>query len=228
MTNTRKNSMADPFQEYQDLLWGTGPYAPDDSSGGPATPNRSPPDQAASSFDPSTLPPINVGILGPLTPPSGNNATQDQSQLSSAASSAAGAGRYYLPGVGMTYLDPGFANKLGGLMLAAQRDNIPLRFRYAYRDQAEQDQLKHDASAIMPADKSLHSTGNAVDIHVKPLTPAMLSRLVSDAAAAGISWGGHFPTPDRPHFYVDPGGNRARRIDAFSQAVQALKDQIPD
>jgi len=112
-------------------------------------------------------------------------------------------------------------------MLAAQSDNIPLRFRYAYRDQAEQERLKHDPSAITPADKSLHSTGNAVDAYVKKLPPAMLSKLVSDAAAAGISWGGLFSTPDEPHFHVDPGGNRAQRINAFSQAVQALKDQIP-
>ena len=148
--------------------------------------------------------------------------------LSMGLGSPAAAGRYYLPGVGVTYLDPDFADKIGNLTLAAQSDNIPLRFNYAYRDQAAQDQLKNDPAAVTPADRSLHSTGNAVDIHVSSFTPAMLSKLVSDAAAAGISWGGNFSTPDPAHFYVDPGGNRDNRIDSFSQAVQNLQNQIPD
>ena len=33
----------------------------------------------------------------------------------------------------------------------------------------------------------------------------------STASQAGLSWGGNFSTPDRPHFYFDPG-NRGQRI----------------
>jgi uncharacterized protein YcbK (DUF882 family) len=95
-------------------------------------------------------------------------------------------------------------------------------------DQAAQNQMKNDPAAITPADKSLHSTGDAVDVHISRLTPAMLAKLVSDAASAGISWGGNFSTRDAPHFHVDPGGNRAQRIDNFSRAIQNLQNQIPD
>jgi len=105
-----ENRVADPFQEYRDLIWGTGPYAANDPSDGPATSATGmPPDQAASSSDPSGLPPTNVGILGPLSSPEAANTPQDQGKSSSVANNAAAAGRYYLPGVGETYLDPAFA-----------------------------------------------------------------------------------------------------------------------
>jgi len=223
--------MADPFATRFDLMPGNiSPYTdyPDGYDPTDAlvvyslpklepTVNNSnaPQDQSAALLDPSALQPsTDVGILGPVVPPS--------------ASSPTDAGRYYLPGVGVTNLDPDFADKIGSLILAAQRDNIPLSFSQGYRDQAGQNLIKNDPTAITPANESLHSTGDAADVHISRLTPAMLSKLVSDAAAAGISWGGNFSKPDPVHFYSDPGGNRSQRIDNFSRAIQNLRNQIPD
>jgi hypothetical protein len=73
--------MADPFQEYRDLIWGTGPYAPDDSSGSAMPDSGLPQDQNTSFSDPSGLAPTNVGILGPVTPPAATNGPQDQSAV---------------------------------------------------------------------------------------------------------------------------------------------------
>ena len=177
-------------------------------------PTLPPPDNAVQNQNTASNSSTDAGILGSIYP--------------GGARSSAQAGSYYLPGVGATYLDPDFADKIGNLILAAQKDNIPLTFSQGYRDQTGQEQMKNDPAAITPAKESLHSTGNAVDVHIGKLTPAMLSKLVSDAAAAGISWGGDFAPPDRVHFYADPGGDRAQRIDTFARAVQKLQNQIPD
>lgn len=69
--------MADPYEEYRHLIWGTGPYAPADPNDGPTVPDAAAPQDQNASFDPSNLPPLNVGILGRITPP--DAAIQDQS-----------------------------------------------------------------------------------------------------------------------------------------------------
>lgn len=70
--------MADPYQEYQDLIWGRWNPLDDPSDQASQPGNAAPQDQsAASSFDPSQLQPANVGILGPLPPDA--SPSQDQS-----------------------------------------------------------------------------------------------------------------------------------------------------
>ncbi len=137
-------------------------------------------------------------------------------------------GRYYLPGLGPTYLDPDFADRVSAFLVKAQADGLSPTFSSGYRDTQRQAALRDDSAAITPARRSLHSTGQAVDINISALTPAQQAKLIADAAAAGINWGGNFRRPDRPHFYVDPGGDRQQRINAFGAAVQALKDKPPD
>jgi len=56
-----------------------------------------------------------------------------------------------------------------------------------------------------------------------------IQRVVLDAAkGAGLSGGGDFKAPDRPHFYSDAGTDRRQLIDNFSRAVTALRGQVPD
>jgi hypothetical protein len=42
---------------------------------------------------------------------------------------------------------------------------------------------------------------------------------------AGLRWGGTFTTPDVVHFDYDPGGDRLRLINNFTQSVRRLQAQ---
>lgn len=137
------------------------------------------------------------------------------------------AGRYYLPGVGLTFLDPGFHDKVTDFIQRAQSRGAKLAFKSGYRTQEYQNTLPSDPTATTPAEHSLHSAGRAVDIHLPTLPNGggvdriALHQLVGDATAAGLKWGGYFqhPKPDEGHFYFDPGGNREVLINRFTQAI---------
>ena len=151
------------------------------------------------------------------------------------ANAPASVGQYNLPGVGPTYLDPDFTDRVGQFIGNAKKRGVDVQFTSGYRTQAKQDSLQNDPNATTPAKNSLHPAGRAVDIKL-PLSPdnqvdqAALNALVSDAAAAGLNWGGHFknPTPDPGHFYYDPGGDRRQLIGSFTQGINKLRTQIPD
>lgn len=158
-----------------------------------------------------------------------------QNPASAAAASGGGVGRYNLPGVGPTYLNPDFANRVGQFIGNAKKRGVDVQFTSGYRTQARQDGLHNDPTATTPAKNSLHSAGRGADIELPSLANgqvdrAALNALVADAAAAGLSWGGHFknPAPDPRHFYYDPGGDRQTLINQFSQGINRLKNQIPD
>ena len=136
-------------------------------------------------------------------------------------------GQYYLPGVGPTYLNPEFADKIGDFIQRAKARGISLRFESGYRDQEKQDGLKTDPTAITPARHSLHSAGQGVDI-ANPMVGRTRAAILEAAKDAGLSWGGHFSKPDPVHFYSDPGTERRQLIDNFSRAVAASRGEIPD
>ncbi len=137
-------------------------------------------------------------------------------------------GEYYLPGLGKTYLNPDFADKVGDFIQKAANQGISLQFTQGYRDQATQDALHNDPAAITPAQNSLHSAGRGVDIHWRAMDPAAQDKVVQAAKAAGLSWGGDYSKPDPVHFYDDPGTDRRQLIDNFSRGIAALQGQIPD
>ena len=137
-------------------------------------------------------------------------------------------GQYYLPGLGKTYLAPDFADKVANFMQRAKDQGISLRFTQGYRDQAAQDALHNDPSAITPAHNSLHYAGRGVDIHWYGLGTAAQNKVVDAAKAAGLSWGGDYSKPDPVHFYSDPGTDRRALIDNFSRAIAASQGEIPD
>jgi hypothetical protein len=144
------------------------------------------------------------------------------------SSNGSQAGVYDLPGLGPTYLNPEFADRIGSIILQAQSQNIPLQFTSGYRDPAAQAALQNDPNAITPANQSLHSAGRSVDVNWNALSPDDRANLLTDAAAAGVSWGGNFRNPDPVHFFTDPGTNRSQLIDNFSQGVTGLRNRIPD
>jgi hypothetical protein len=82
--------------------------------------------------------------------------------------------------------------------------------------------MRRNPRAITPAQAgfSLHEAGFAVDVNFDTLrnTAGGLTgdqqrdAIRAAAAVAGLSWGGNFSDPDRPHFYFDPGGNRAELV----------------
>ncbi len=140
-------------------------------------------------------------------------------------------GEYYLPGLGATYLHPEFANKVGDFIQKAKEQGISLQFESGYRDQAKQDALHNDPTAITPAQHSLHSAGRGVDIvksEWKKMDTRAHAAVLEAAKDAGLNWGGHFSKPDPVHFYSDPGTDRRQLIDNFSRAVAASRGEIPD
>lgn len=137
-------------------------------------------------------------------------------------------GQYYLPGVGPTYLNPEFADKVGDFIQKAREQGVSLQFTSGYRDQAKQDDLRDNPTAITPARDSLHSAGRGVDISWKGVDKAAAGKVLEAAKAAGLSWGGDFSKPDPVHFYSDPGTDRRQLIDNFSRAVAASRGEIPD
>jgi hypothetical protein len=138
-------------------------------------------------------------------------------------------GEYYLPGLGPTYLHPEFGDKVADFIQKAKGQSVTLRFSEGHRDQPAQDAVRRNPNSITPAQNSLHSAGRGVDIHDWDKMGGTSQGVVLNAAKdAGLSWGGDFRTPDRPHFYSDPGTDRRQLIDKFSRAVAAFRGQIPD
>jgi len=137
-------------------------------------------------------------------------------------------GQYYLPGVGPTYLNPEFADKIGDFIQKAKGQGVSLQFTSGYRDQDKQNTLHDNPTAITPARHSLHSAGRGVDISWEGVNKAAAGKVLEAAKAAGLKWGGDFSVPDPVHFYSDPGTDRSQLIDNFSRAVAASRGEIPD
>jgi RHS repeat-associated protein len=111
------------------------------------------------------------------------------------------------------YLDSDFAPVVQRWHALNLQSGINTPFSSAFRSTAEQGMLDDgNSNTPAPAGNSLHEAGFAVDVHWRTgLTPAQQTIVRDNAAAAGLSWGGNFRTPDPVHFYVDPG-NRSQRI----------------
>ncbi len=182
--------------------------------------------------------PTGNGILGAVDGAAVPLATADASGGGAGQSNSAGTGvsddasapvgQYVLPGFGVAYLDPGFADKVGNFITGMQAAGIPLQITQAYRSPGQQAALRSNPTAITPAQNSLHSTGNAIDIDRSHMDPATLARTVEIAASSGLQWGGNFRKPDPVHFYSDPGGNRVDNIGRFSRGIEDYKNTIPD
>lgn len=129
--------------------------------------------------------------------------------------------RVNLPNMGPNarpYLDDQFYPAVAKWLELNQADGINVRINRTFRTTADQANL--GPGAITPArpGNSLHEAGWAIDINwVNGLTSAQRETVLSNAREAGLSWGGNFSSPDRPHFFQDPG-NRSSLIQ------QAQKD----
>ena len=103
--------------------------------------------------------------------------------------------------------------KVQAFVDGASEGGVQLNFNSAFRTVAQQGNLQNDPTAITPATLSLHSAGLAVDVNYSSLPSDAMRTVVRNAAsAAGLSWGGNFGTPDPPHFYFNPGGDRAQLV----------------
>lgn len=180
--------------------------------------------------------PVGDGILGAVD---GNmvplaagdapgNGQSNSADTAVGGNSAAPVGRYVLPGFGVAYLDPSFADKVGDFIGKMQAAGIPLQITQAYRSPDQQAVVRKDPTAITPAQHSLHSTGNAIDINTMNMDSAALARTVGIATSSGLQWGGNFREPDKVHFYSDPGGDRVDNIGRFSHGIEDFNKAIPD
>jgi len=108
------------------------------------------------------------------------------------------------------YLDDKFYPAVAKWLDLNTAAGIQVQINRTFRTTADQAGL--GAGAITPAapGNSLHEAGWAIDINWRNgLTNAQRATVLSNAGAAGLSWGGNFRTPDRPHFFQDPGNRSA-------------------
>jgi hypothetical protein len=125
-----------------------------------------------------------------------------------------------LPGIGETYLDDTITPTVQDFIEGAAERGVQINVNSAFRTLEHQNRLRNDPDAITPAVNSLHSCGFAIDINYSSLrdiegglTGDEQREIIREAAEeAGLDWGGDFRTPDRPHFYVQPEGDRADLI----------------
>jgi uncharacterized protein YcbK (DUF882 family) len=133
-----------------------------------------------------------------------------------------------LPGVGPTYLDAEFADRLSKFEQYARENGVSFNYSSGYRTPEHQDEIRTRGEGTTPARKSLHSAGLAVDIdRFDKLSPRDQKILRDAAARAGLSWGGVFrnPKPDPGHFFFDPRTDRQVLIDNFAKEIQRLRSQ---
>jgi hypothetical protein len=129
-----------------------------------------------------------------------------------------------LRGLGRTYLDAEFADRVAAFDHLAQEGGVTLQYLSGYRTQNYQDTLHTDPQAITPAKLSLHSAGLAVDIDWNSLNAGQQGVVLEAAKQAGLQWGGIFHAQSDPrHFYYDPGGNRQQLIDNFTESLKRLQ-----
>jgi RHS repeat-associated protein len=121
--------------------------------------------------------------------------------------------RVNLPNTGPNarpYLDDKFYLAIEKWLDLNNAAGIQVQLNRSFRTTADQAGL--GLGAITPAapGNSLHEAGWAIDINWQNgLTNAQRAKVLSNAGVAGLSWGGNFRTPDRPHFFQDPGNRSA-------------------
>lgn len=116
--------------------------------------------------------------------------------------------RVDLPNMGPNarpYLDDQFSPLVKNWLNLNQSAGIDVAINRTFRTTADQANL--GPGAITPAQPgtSLHEAGWAIDISWNALSATQRSVVLQNASTAGLSWGGNFSTPDRPHFFKDPG-----------------------
>ena len=136
--------------------------------------------------------------------------------------------RVRLPNTGPNarpYLDDKFYPAVAKWLGLNQADGINVQINRTFRTTADQANL--GAGAITPArpGNSLHEAGWAIDINwMNGLTSSQRATVLSNAKEVGLSWGGNFRTPDRPHFFQDPGS----RSSLIQQAQKDFADGTAD
>jgi D-alanyl-D-alanine carboxypeptidase len=130
----------------------------------------------------------------------------------------------HLPGLHGDFaavVDEAFAAALQEFVAANESAGVDVTFDSAFRPTDLQAKVGKDPSSTTPAapGHSSHEAGFAVDINWNSVSPDDRDAVVSNANAAGLSWGGNFkrPRPDPVHFFMEvPGeiGQRPSRIDA--------------
>jgi len=141
-----------------------------------------------------------------------------------ALAAAAAAALVFLPSVAppglarssalLATLRPELEPKIRALLEHAAAAGIPLVVTSATRTAAEQDRLYAQGRTTpgpivteVRAGGSYHNFGLAADVALLgpdgptwPEDDALWSRIGAIGKSLGLTWGGTFPTPDRPHF----------------------------
>jgi RHS repeat-associated protein len=113
--------------------------------------------------------------------------------------------------------DPKFAAVLGRAFAELNARGITPLITSGFRTSEDQARMRAGGSGSNPAAiVSLHQVGLAVDLNTRTSSFDTIRQVMT---RAGLTWGGSFRTPDRPHFQLPPAGTRAdRRQAAVCQA----------
>lgn len=117
-------------------------------------------------------------------------------------------------------VDEAFAAALQEFVAANQSAGVDVTFDSAFRTTAGQATVAADPNSTTPATpgNSLHEAGFAADVNWSQVSSRDQATVVSNAKAAGLSWGGDFNTPDPVHFFVEVPGGIGQRSAAINAA----------
>lgn len=102
--------------------------------------------------------------------------------------------------------DPKFAEKLSEAFKDLNARGITPYITSGFRTSADQNRMRNGASGSNPAARtSLHQIGMAIDLNTMTSSFATIKSVMQ---SHGLTWGGNFKTPDRPHFQLPPAGTK--------------------
>ena len=121
-----------------------------------------------------------------------------------------------LPGMNNPLIDDEFLRYVNQWRALNEQEGISLTFNEAFRSQEQQARMNRNPRAITPAapGDSWHEAGRAVDVNISRFSAEDQARIVANANAIGLRWGGSLSKPDRPHFDL----NRGNKTERISQA----------
>ena len=118
------------------------------------------------------------------------------------------AGNYTVGPNAVDAFQPGMQSQLTGAIQDLNSQGITPMITSGFRTGADQQRMRNGGSGGNPAAKgySHHQEGTAVDVNTKD---GNFGATKNAMTAQGLTWGGNFRAPDRPHFQQAAAGTPA-------------------
>lgn len=181
--------------------WGPG----DDGSQGDGNSFSCGPDCVGVTSTSSSLPPDPSFFDMPWFNPWGLNSVAPNGGGGNGCQLVAAGGNYTINPPAVALFQPPMASALTSAFHSLNSQGITPAINSGFRSAADQARMRNGGSGPNPAAVvSWHQAGMAVDIN--GTTSSYFPAIISAMQAQGLTWGGTFHTPDRPHFQLPHAG----------------------